>query len=623
MPDRPDDRRRFGDRERAALWLAAGGRCSQCGDELSEDWHADHVEAFARGGVTDVVNGQALCPTCNRRKGARMTSSLRAWQQSAIEKYFREPRTDYLIEATPGAGKTIFALEIASRYFKARNISQLCVVTPTTFLKGHWAKVAHEQFAIHLEADWANAVGRWPTDMHGVVVTYAQVQSAAHNFRHLASRRPTMVIFDEIHHCNDNSSWGTGIRQAFDQTTCRLSLSGTPFRSDNERIPFVTYIDHRGVPEDRYGYGEALQDGVCRPIYFPRRGGRMEWSSPAGRIESASFADVISDTKRNHRLRTALDPRGQWMAEVLKDAHRRLSEFRQEHPQAGGIVFCTDQLHAKQVETLLRKACGVTPVVAITDEPDADLRIREFARSSDPWIVSVKMVSEGVDIPRLRVGVYATVVSSETFFRQACGRLVRVEAGRDSDGALLYIPDDPLFREYAETIKDQRDAALREEAKAIMEPHDMVDREPSLFAPVSSTVEDKGTITVDAAHLTSDELQYAASVKMLDGHTAPIQTEMVAIILRNAGLHRPTAPTPTADAGVTKSDRKKQLKKAGNKLLSRVAYAHGIDFKEIHLRVNRRLGVQSVDHCTEAQLEERIRIAQDYLETGECRDDAV
>lgn len=67
MPER-DARRRFGRRERAALLLAAAGRCSECGEPLTNDFHADHRDPWARGGQTDVINGQALCPPCNRRK---------------------------------------------------------------------------------------------------------------------------------------------------------------------------------------------------------------------------------------------------------------------------------------------------------------------------------------------------------------------------------------------------------------------------------------------------------------------------------------------------------------------------------------------------------------------------
>jgi hypothetical protein len=70
-----DPRRRFNARERAALFIAAGGGCPRCDEPLPTDFHADHRDPWARGGVTDVINGQALCPTCNRRKSDQPVST--------------------------------------------------------------------------------------------------------------------------------------------------------------------------------------------------------------------------------------------------------------------------------------------------------------------------------------------------------------------------------------------------------------------------------------------------------------------------------------------------------------------------------------------------------------------
>lgn len=64
-----DPQRRFTRRQRIALAIAAGGVCCRCGHSLPTDFHGDHVVAHARGGMTDVTNGQALCPDCNRKKG--------------------------------------------------------------------------------------------------------------------------------------------------------------------------------------------------------------------------------------------------------------------------------------------------------------------------------------------------------------------------------------------------------------------------------------------------------------------------------------------------------------------------------------------------------------------------
>lgn len=64
-------RRRFNKRERVAMYLAANGKCERCGGELELGFHGDHVQAYANDGVTDVINGQALCPDCNVKKGSK------------------------------------------------------------------------------------------------------------------------------------------------------------------------------------------------------------------------------------------------------------------------------------------------------------------------------------------------------------------------------------------------------------------------------------------------------------------------------------------------------------------------------------------------------------------------
>ena len=75
-------------------------------------------------------------------------------------------------------------------------------------------------------------------------------------------------------------------------------------------------------------------------------------------------------------------------------------------------MVAMDQEHAQGVAELLRHRAGVSPIVATSDDPTASERIARFSEGTQPWIVAVRMVSEGVDIPRLRVGVYATTTTT-------------------------------------------------------------------------------------------------------------------------------------------------------------------------------------------------------------------
>src|SRR6266511_3848157 len=161
---------------------------------------------------------------------------LRPWQKRALDGLQTTESPDFLAVATPGAGKTTFALLAAVHDIAANPGRRLVVVAPTSHLKVQWADAA-AKFGLHLEPSWSPAQARLPADVHGVVTTYQQVASSPDPVRHLAAR--SMVILDEIHHAGDDRAWGESVRRAFELAPRRLSLSGTPFRSDTIPIPFV------------------------------------------------------------------------------------------------------------------------------------------------------------------------------------------------------------------------------------------------------------------------------------------------------------------------------------------------------------------------------------------------
>ncbi len=259
----------------------------------------------------------------------------------------------------------------------------------------------------------------------------------------------------------DLAAWGVRTRRAFDRARFRLLLSGTPFRSDNSAIPWVTY-DEDGLSRADYAYGypQALRDRVCRPITFLPYDGEMEWVSD-GRLRSADFDLLLPAAESARRLRTALSPEGEWMGHVLRDADARLSEVRADgHPDAGGLVIASDQDHARAIAARLGSISGEQPELVMSDEPGASRRIAEFASSERRWLVSVLMVSEGVDIPRLRVGVYATAARTELFFRQVVGRFIRATPGPRRQMSYLLMPADPRLKALAHEIELERRHAL-------------------------------------------------------------------------------------------------------------------------------------------------------------------
>ena len=388
---------------------------------------------------------------------------LRGWQKAAYAEYFRLAKRDFLLVATPGAGKTAYALTVGSQLLAQREVAAVTIVTPTEHLKYQWA-VAARRFGIAIDPSYRNSQGRAGADFQGVAVTYAQVAAHPALHRNRTENRRTLVIFDEIHHAGDALSWGDAVKEAFDPARRRLALTGTPFRSDANPIPFVSYVPEadgskRSASDFVYGYGPALGDGVVRPVIFLAYSGEMHWRTRAGDEISATLGTPMTRDQVAQAWRTALDPGGDWIQRVLEAADKRLTEVRRGMPDAGGLVIASDHETARAYAALLRRICGERPAVVLSDDPAASRKISAFADSAARWMVAVRMVSEGVDVPRLAVGVYATSVSTPLFFAQAVGRFVR--ARKRGETASVFVPSVPVLLGFAAELEAERDHVVR------------------------------------------------------------------------------------------------------------------------------------------------------------------
>ncbi|HJR37158.1 MAG TPA: DEAD/DEAH box helicase [Nocardioidaceae bacterium] len=403
-----------------------------------------------------------LPPAYPDRAAWGTATKLRAWQSAALEQYFAENPKDFLAVATPGAGKTTFALTVAAELLSRRVVDRVTVVAPTEHLKTQWADAA-ARAGIPIDPTYSGKKGKTSKDYVGVAVTYAGVATnpLAHRIR--TERFKTLVILDEVHHAGDALSWGEAVREAFDPAARRLALTGTPFRSDINPIPFVTYApDDDGTPKSAadftYGYAHALADHVVRPVLFMAYSGEMQWRTRAGDEIAARLGEPLTKDLTAQALRTALDPGGSWMPSVLAAADRRLSEVRRHVPDAGGLVIASDQDSARAYAALLATVSGEKPALVLSDEKAASKRIAKFAEDDSRWMVAVRMVSEGVDVPRLAVGVYATTTSTPLFFAQAVGRFVR--ARKRGETASVFLPSVPNLLGFASEMEVQRDHVL-------------------------------------------------------------------------------------------------------------------------------------------------------------------
>ncbi|WP_183101063.1 DEAD/DEAH box helicase [Nocardioides pelophilus] len=404
----------------------------------------------------------SLGPAWPERAAWGTAPSLRAWQATAMRDYLERSPRDFLAVATPGAGKTTFALSVAAELLGRRQVDRLIIVAPTEHLKLQWAEAAAKA-GIPIDPTYSAGKGKISSDYVGVAVTYAGVGVNPLALRIRTERFKTLVILDEIHHAGDALSWGEGVREAFEPAARRLALTGTPFRSDVNPIPFVTYAPGpdgipRSVADYTYGYAEALADHVVRPVLFLAYSGEMQWRTRAGDEVAASLGEPLTKDLTAQALRTALDPEGSWMPAVLQAADKRLSEVRRHVPDAGGMVIAADQDSARAYAKLVKAITGEPATVVLSDEKAASKRIAEFSSGDSRWLVAVRMVSEGVDVPRLAVGVYATTTSTPLFFAQAVGRFVRARARGEI--ASVFLPSVPRLLGFASELEVQRDHVL-------------------------------------------------------------------------------------------------------------------------------------------------------------------
>lgn len=404
----------------------------------------------------------ALTPAWPERAAWGTATSLRAWQSAAMRQYFDAHPRDFLAVATPGAGKTTFALSVAAELLGRRIVDRITVVAPTEHLKLQWAEAA-ARAGIPIDPTYAAGKGKTSQDFVGIAVTYAGVAVNPLAMRIRTERFKTLVILDEVHHAGDALSWGEGVREAFEPATRRLALTGTPFRSDVNPIPFVTYAPGpdgvpRSVADFTYGYAHALADHVVRPVLFMAYSGEMQWRTRAGDEIAARLGEPLTKDLTAQALRTALDPGGSWMPSVLQAADSRLTEVRRHVPDAGGLVIATDQDSARAYAKLLKQVSGEAATVVLSDEKLASKKIAEFTESDRRWMVAVRMVSEGVDVPRLAVGVYATTTSTPLFFAQAVGRFVRARSRGET--ASVFLPSVPSLLGFASEMEVERDHVL-------------------------------------------------------------------------------------------------------------------------------------------------------------------
>lgn len=458
-----------------------------CGVKLSKSFHADHVIPFSHSGPTILNNGQALCAGCNLTKGARLMK-LRPWQSEALGKalnWLTVVRTDkhFLINAAPGAGKTIAACAIAQKLIEMGEIERVIVIAPRAEVVRQWSDDFKDVTARYM----MKVTGAANDDIEvDVCATWTAVQALQDAFQVVCRSAKTLVICDEHHHAAVEAAWGSSATSAFRDARYVLVLTGTPIRSDGKKSVWMAYDDVGAIdhPEDgtyTLSYGEAVNLGYCRPATFHRHEGFFTVDLEDGEqvsVSSKAPAELTPTMKRIPGLQRTLnfytlactpqcDPNSQspkidgYQGSMVGWATAKLNDLRHRKPDAGGLVIAPSIEMAEYMVKLIEKMEGETPVLVHSQMPNAEGKIASFRHTEKRWIVSVAMISEGVDIPRLRVLIYLPNAQTELSFRQAVGRVVRSAGSDDDTRAYIIMPSFNIFEEFARRIEDEMPASVR------------------------------------------------------------------------------------------------------------------------------------------------------------------
>jgi superfamily II DNA or RNA helicase len=519
-----------------------------------------------------------------------VTPYLRRWQIRALQGYLEAGPRDYLVTATPGSGKTTFALTLAGRLLAQRIVQRVIVVVPTDHLRGQWADAA-ARLGLWLDPDLPNSVGPVREGTQGYVATYAQVAAKPMLHRNRVEARASLVIMDEIHHAGDGLTWGDGVREAFDTAKRRLGLSGTPFRTKaDERIPFVSYEEDgdevRSIADFSYSYGDALADGVVRPVVFAAYTGVSRWMNDAG---DAYAATLGSGTKKDEdkAWRTALLPTGRWVPHVIAAVDERVRAQRAAGIEdAAGIILANDQETARAYAAVAARVTGEEPAVVLSEDSDASQRLSAFTQGRTRLVVCVRMISEGVDIPRATTLGYLCSARTPLFFAQAVGRVVRARGAQET--ASVYLPAVRPLLALAAEMESARNAVVRVTAR---DDHDLdpdVERVAGEgFTALDADAQFAHVLTAGRA-ITAESLELDEDAADYLGLPGLLSPEDMATVLasRDAKLRRHVAAvTDEVDFTPTTWRDTQEVRKDIHRMVSVLAARTGKAHGQIHAEV--------------------------------------
>ncbi|MBB1386461.1 DEAD/DEAH box helicase family protein [Pseudoalteromonas sp. SG45-5] len=376
---------------------------------------------------------------------------LRQWQAKCIDlalAQYVSGKRHFLTLATPGSGKTVMASELANQLLQKNLIDLVVCFSPSSIVAKDFSECLHSRTQERFDG-LIGAKGR--------SITYQNLQYLDTDFWYLFERYRVFVIFDEIHHCagsniDNANAWGEQIILNIQgKAIFTLALTGTPWRSDAAPVVLSNYLfpSNKISCDYTYGLAEAIKDDACRiPKIIAVDNNNISVIGDKETKTFTSFKSLLSDSGVSYR---GVIENEAVIKYIISSANNKLIRLRKVNSDAGGLIVASSIEHAINISILIKTCFNEDSIVVTYRENEPANIIQQFRHSNSKWIISVGMISEGTNIPRLQVCCHLTNIKTEIHFRQILGRILRMTDSKNQE-AILYMPAEPKLLEYAYRI---------------------------------------------------------------------------------------------------------------------------------------------------------------------------